>query len=165
MTSRQDHRETARLGLHRIAGFTRIAVLTTLVLGCSSEGVLETGQTGNQEGSPAGPSTPAQPATPDTTHDTGVARVGSVRILHAAKRHASLSTRERLSSRAQELTVQEFADGTARLELHGRLHQASVVRVNSNGRLERGCVDSPRALDAWLSADAAPTQLQPDGTP
>lgn len=88
----------------------------------------------------------------------------SVRIVRATPRGEHLSTRQRLSRHGESTDVQQLPDGRQRLDLGGRLHQASVARITPDGRLQRGCVDSPGALDAWLehATDESP---HPGGTP
>ncbi len=65
---------------------------------------------------------------------------------------AELSTRERLSRERRHLRTETLADGTTKLELQGRLHHAAVVRVTESGKLERGCVDTPEAMDHWIGS-------------
>jgi hypothetical protein len=78
-----------------------------------------------------------------------------------------LSTRERLSREPANLVIEELPSGATKLGLRGRLQQAAVARIGPSGKLERGCVDSPEALDHWLkptNASAAPPKKSA-GTP
>ncbi len=71
----------------------------------------------------------------------------------------SLTTRQRLSRSASDVRVEQMPDGTRRVNLQGRLHQASVARMTPDGRLERSCVDTPEALDRWLSNGSGPPSV------
>ncbi len=71
-----------------------------------------------------------------------------------------LTTRERLARERSKLQVETLADGTTKLDLRGHLHQAAVARVTEDGKIERGCVDTPEALDEWVGQSASPATEQ-----
>ncbi len=71
-----------------------------------------------------------------------------------------LTTRERLARERSKLQVETLADGTTKLDLRGHLHQAAVARITEDGKLERGCVDTPEALDQWVGQSASPATEQ-----
>jgi hypothetical protein len=65
------------------------------------------------------------------------------------------------------------ADGSVSMDLQGRFQSVAVARITTEGTIEQGCVDNPRAAAAFFGispkliedAQAAQRRLKPNQTP
>lgn len=60
--------------------------------------------------------------------------------------------RNALSRSAEGLSAVRHADGSISVDLRGRFQSISVARIDAEGRLETGCVESHASLADFLAA-------------
>jgi len=74
-----------------------------------------------------------------------------------------------LDNSTDGLVQVQHADGSVSMDLQGRFQNVTVVKVNTDGTIEQGCVDNPRAAAKFFGMDpklieSAPTarkRIQP----
>jgi hypothetical protein len=58
-----------------------------------------------------------------------------------------------LDNSTDGLVQVHHADGSVSMDLQGRFQNVAVVKVNTDGTIEQGCVDNPRAAAKFFGID------------